>query len=139
MQLSQAASLAVRGALALAERYGEGPIPLDRICQKQDLPKQYLAKIFLSLSRADLITPVRGKHGGYQLSHHPESISVLDVIEAVEGPLAMNFCQHQPPKCQEEGCPLRQVWTEIQEFVRNKLSSVTLADCVLEMHTEAPG
>ena len=130
MRLSPAAELAVRGALVLAENHGNGPIPLATICQRRDLPKQYLTKIFANLSRAGLVTPVRGKHGGYTLGHQPGDITILDVVEAVEGPIRLNFCQLDPPKCLEYRCPLRPVWAELQETIRDRLGSITLADCL---------
>lgn len=130
MKLSMAAELAVRGIIVLADGYGKGPITLDSICRSRDLPKQYLTKIFVSLRNAGLVEPVRGKHGGYLLGRPPSEITVLNVIEAVEGPIALNFCQYDPPKCIEYKCPLRPMWGQMQEFVRGKLSSVTLGDCV---------
>ena len=65
------------------------------------------------------------------LARDPSQITLLEIIEAVEGPLAMNFCQHDPPKCEEYDCPLRPVWTEIQEFVRDRLERVTLDQVVV--------
>jgi Rrf2 family protein len=130
MRLSPAAEFAVRGVLVLAEGYGEGPVTLDTICKMRDLSKQYLVKIFASLSRAKLITPVRGKKGGYLLARDPKGITVLDVIEAVEGPVMLNFCQTSPPQCEQYGCPMREVWAELQDTIRTKLESMTLADCV---------
>ncbi len=129
MRLSVAAELAIRGVSVLAARYGDGPVTLSKLCDIRSLPKQYLAKIFSALSRADLVTPIRGKRGGYKLSHSPEDISLLQVIEAVEGPLALNLCQFDPPKCDEFQCSLRKVWDELQETLRSRLQSVTLADC----------
>ena len=130
MRLSAAAELAVRGVLIIAEHHGEGPVTLARICKQRHLPKQYLTKIFASLARAGLITPIRGKKGGYTLAREPDQISILDVIEAVEGPIALNFCQHNPPRCDQEDCPLRAMWTELQGIVCKKLGAVTLAQCV---------
>ena len=130
MRLSPAAEFALRGVAVLANKFGQGPIPLKVICSYRDLPKQYLAKIFSGLSRVGLVSPVRGKHGGYMLAREPGSITVLEVIEAVEGRIELNYCQHTPPKCDQVNCPMRAVWTELQELVRSKLSSVTLADYV---------
>ena len=129
MRLSPAAELAVRGVICLAEHHGEGPIRIADICRERDLRKEYLSKIFGSLARADLITPVRGKGGGYMLAREPSEITVLEVIEAVEGPIVLNYCQHEPPQCDNEKCRLRPMWAEIQEFVRSKLRAMTLADC----------
>lgn len=126
MNLTPAAEFAVRGICVLAEQNGNGPVNLATICKKRDLSKQYLAKIFGTLARAGLVTPVRGKHGGYLLARRPDEITVLQVIEAVEGPLALNFCQYSPPRCDQTDCALRPVWTELQDVVSTRLASVTL-------------
>ncbi len=131
LRLSPAAELAVRGALVLAERFGEGPVTLATICEQRDLPKQYLTKIFGQLARAELVTPIRGKNGGYELAREPDSINVLEVIEAVEGKLAMNYCQHDPPKCEMVcDCGLQPVWARLQEAITEQLSAMTLRDVV---------
>lgn len=129
MRLTPAAELAVRGVMYLAEHHGEGPIRIADICRERSLRKEYLSKIFGSLARADIITPVRGKGGGYMLSRDPSQINVLEVVEAVEGPIVLNYCQHEPPQCDNTECKLRPVWSEIQDFVCEKLASMTLADC----------
>lgn len=130
MRISPATEFAIRGVSALARRFGEGPVPLDTICADRDLPKQYLTKIFASLTRAGLLTPVRGKRGGYMLSRAPREISVLEVIEAVQGPLALNFCTQDPPQCHEENCPFHDMWADLQQRVRSALSSKTFANGV---------
>ena len=130
MQLSPAAELAIRGTVTLASEYGNGPVTLDSICARRDLPKQYLVKIFGSLNRANIITTIRGKKGGYTLSRPPAEITLLDIVEAVEGPIAMNYCQQEPSQCQEDICPIRPLWTEIQTVVREKLSSMSLDQCL---------
>jgi Rrf2 family transcriptional regulator, cysteine metabolism repressor len=130
MKLSPAAEFAVRGVLVLADRYGQGPVTLDTICAQRDLPKQYLVKIFASLTKANLVTPVRGKKGGYLLSRDPSGITLLEVVEAVEGTIVLNLCQTNPPQCENDGCPLRPIWTEIQDVIRTRLGSVTLGSCV---------
>lgn len=134
MKLSPAAELAMRGVLILAEEYGKGPVTLDAICAKRDLPKQYLVKIFSSLARAGLITPVRGKNGGYMLTRDPQEVTLLDVVEAVEGPIVLNYCQHDPTQCGDLACRIRPIWTDLQKKVCDGLRSVTLADCVGQTH-----
>ncbi len=66
----------------------------------------------------------------------PSEISVLNVIEAVEGPIALNFCQSDPPKCDEVMCPLRPVWTELQEIIATRLADVTLQVLIDNCPTE---
>jgi len=130
MKISPAAEFAVRGALVLAEQYGNGPTTLDSICEARDLSKQYLVKIFASLARAGLVTPIRGKRGGYLLSRDPAQINLLELIEAVEGPVAVNFCQHIPPRCDRTECALRSMWADIQKFICGKLETTTLGQCL---------
>jgi Rrf2 family protein len=131
MKLSPAAELAVRGTLVLTEQYGQGPTTLAQICEEGDLSREYLAKVFGMLARADLVTPIRGKHGGYELARDPSEISLLQIIEAVEGPQALNLCQYDPPKCENaQTCKVQNVWAELQEFFRAKLEAKKLSDCV---------
>ena len=129
MKLSPAAELAIRGVVVLAENYGEGPVTLKAICDGRDLPKQYLVKLFSLLAKADIITAVRGKRGGYVLSREPDRISLLEVVEAIEGPLALNLCQHSPPRCNEKGCPMRTMWGDLQSMFRDKLQRVKIHEC----------
>ena len=130
MKISPAAEFAVRGVLVLAEQYGQGPVTLNAVCDERHLPKQYLSKLFASLAKADLVTPIRGKRGGYVLTRDPKGITLLEVIEAIEGPLALNYCQHAPSKCGDAQCLIRPVWAALQQAFREKLSSVKLADCL---------
>jgi len=137
MRLSPAAELAVRGVLILAENHGQRPVTLETICKRRDLPRQYLVKIFASLARAELVTPIRGKRGGYVLAREPRDVTILDVIEAVEGPLVLNLCQHDPPKCQQTNCPIRPLWGRLQDAVRRELGGMTLQNCLEPVRDEA--
>ena len=130
MKLSPAAELAVRGTIVLAQEYGNGPVTLQTVCTRRSLPKQYLIKIFASLSKAGLINSIRGKRGGFTLARDPGQISLLQIIEAVEGPMALNCCQEDPVQCDNDDCPFRPVWTELQQAFASKLGSMTLAHCV---------
>ena len=132
MKLSPAAELAVRGVLVLTEEHGQRPVTLQRICERRKLPRQYLVKIFADLTRAGLIQPIRGKNGGFCLARDPHEITVLQVIEAVEGPLALNLCQHNPPLCDDSRCRIRPVWTRLQKAMRDELGKLTLAQCLAE-------
>ena len=87
MRVSTAAELGIRGMAYLAQNYQNGPVPMAVICREQDLPRQYMLKIFGSLTRAGFVRTTRGKGGGFILGHPPADISILDIIEAVEGPL----------------------------------------------------
>jgi Rrf2 family protein len=130
MKLSPAAEYAVRGILVLTEEYGHEPVTLDTVCSRRKLPKQYLTKLFSHLAKAGLVRPVRGKGGGYTLARSPDQINLLQVIEAIEGPIILNLCQHKPPQCLEDLCKIKPIWTELQNTVKEKLSSLKLSQCV---------
>lgn len=132
MKLSMAAELAVRGILSLAQRYGQEPVPLEEICQEGKLPKEYLTKIFSLLARANLVRAVRGKRGGYVLARSPKEITLLSVVEAVEGPLAVNLCQHAPARCDRADCRVRPIWADIQQKLRDALGGYTLDQLMSE-------
>jgi len=130
MKLSPAAEFAIRGMVVLSERYGQGvPVTLETVCTQRSLPREYLTKIFASLARARLVTPIRGKGGGFSLSRPPSQISLLEVIEAVQGPIVLNFCQHNPPQCDQVNCLIRDLWSELQKLIREKLAGMSLAGC----------
>ena len=131
MKLSPAAELAIRGSLVLAQQYGKGPTTLADVCELHGLSREYLAKVFGQLARADIVTPIRGKNGGYVLSRDPKDICLLEIIEAVEGPQYLNLCQYDPPRCDNvDTCKVQPVWTELQEIFEDRLRSAKLSDCI---------
>jgi len=129
LSLSPAAAYAIQGMEVLAQEHGPAPVTLKEICSRSGASRDYLAKILGTLAKQDLVEAVRGKNGGYRLARPAKSLSLLEIIEAVEGPICLNLCQHDPPRCQRENCPVRAVWAEIQHFMRQKLGCVTLAQC----------
>ena len=129
MQLSLPAELGIRACTLLAERYGERPVRLSDICECRGCKKDTLVKVMKDLARADLVRPVRGNQGGYLLRKEPSEITLLNIIEAIEGPQALNRCQHLPSDCdQSETCKVQLVWKRIQENYIRELAAVTLAD-----------
>lgn len=129
MQLSLPAELGIRACTLLAEHNGERPVRLSDICECRDCKKDTLVKVMKDLARADLVRPVRGNQGGYLLRKEPSEITLLDIIEAIEGTQALNRCQHVPSDCDKsETCKVQLVWKRIQKYYIRELSSITLAD-----------
>ena len=128
MRISTAAELGVRGMAYLARNYQNGPVPMATICREQRLPRQYMLKIFAALARAGYVRTSRGKGGGFVLAHPPADISILDIIEAVEGPLALNFCQSKPSRCRwhNPNCPIKPLWDDLQQVISHKLGEFCL-------------
>ena len=127
MRISTAAELGVRGMVYLAKQYRNGPIPMATICREQELPRQYMLKIFAALSRAGFVRTSRGKGGGFVLAQPPSEISILDIMQAVEGPLSLNFCQSEPSQCHhDKDCLVRPLWDDLQDTAFKKLSEFRL-------------
>ena len=128
MRISTAADLGIRGMAFLAQNYRNGPVPMATICQEQGLPRQYTHKVFAALGRAGLVHTKRGKGGGFVLARPPADISILNIIEAIEGQLVLNSCQSNPPRCRwnSDDCPIRPLWHELQGITSRKLAEFRL-------------
>ncbi|HPA55499.1 MAG TPA: Rrf2 family transcriptional regulator [Bacillota bacterium] len=116
----------------LALNYGEGPMPLKEIAQRQQLSETYLEQLIAHLKKAGLVRSIRGAQGGYELIRKPEEISVGEIIRTLEGPLAPSECvMDDEPECSKaENCVTRLIWEKIMEGINNVVDSITLNDMV---------
>ena len=102
-------------------------VMLEELSRTEGIPRSFLAKIFQSLVRGGLVRSVRGVGGGFALARAPEEISVLAIIEAVEGRLAFQRCQDDG--CvRSRGCPLCGLFAQAQRQVRELFEGTSLAD-----------
>ncbi len=115
-RLSRGAEYAVRGILYLSITYSEEKVSvIEEISKAQDVPLPYMAKLFQSLARKGFVKSFKGQKGGFVLSKHPKDISLLDVIEAMEGPIFLNVCLIHDGYCpRDKVCPVHDVWGEAQ-------------------------
>ena len=128
MRVSAKADYAVRAAIELANA-GEDAVTAETVALRQDIPAQFLQKIFHELRRARLVVSQRGPEGGHRLARPAGEITVADIIRAVDGPLAA--VRGQPPetvKYTGAAAPLQEVWIALRTNVRSVLEGVTLAD-----------
>ena len=131
MKLSTRGRYGLRFVLELARRFGDGPIFLGDIARKQDISEKYLGQLVIPLKNADLIRSQRGAHGGYMLTREPSAITLRQVVEAVEGSLALVECVDHPETCsRSNGCIHRDVWARVTECISGTLESITLQDLV---------
>jgi Rrf2 family protein len=137
MRVSAKADYAVRAAIELAGAE-EGPLKGELISQAQDIPLKFLENILGELKHAGLVRSQRGTEGGYWLARPPETITVADVIRAVEGPLA-SVRGAAPEELGYAGRsePLRQVWIAVRANLRSVLEVVTLADIATDKLPDA--
>jgi Rrf2 family protein len=113
-------------------KHGHGdPVRLRDIAARQNLPKMYLSQLTAPLKRAALIKSIWGNRGGYVLNRPASEISLLDIIEAVEGPVALLDCVLDPEVCERSDfCECIGVWRTINETIVATLEHYSLADLV---------
>lgn len=139
MQLNQATDYALRVVLHLAGRpFGEC-VNSNTIAMQQNIPPRFLQKIMRSLIKAGLIKSLRGVDGGFVLIRHPEAITLLDVITAMEGPIAIHQCLAERAACNKHctpKCPVHAALDEIQDQFIAALQNVDFASLVAKCQNE---
>ena len=96
---------------------------------KNKIPRSFLAKILQKLVKAKIVRSYRGVKGGFSLSKHAREISILDVLEAIEGKLALNICVTDKKKCvSSRHCPVQSVWVTAQSRVADVLRKANFDD-----------
>lgn len=131
MELSRQADYAVRAMVHLAGCPEAGRVQTREIAQRQQIPNAFLPRIIASLSRAQLIRTFRGNQGGISLARPAAQISLLQVVEAIDGPIRLNRCTFQPSRCERDYfCPVHPVWKQAQENLNQFLGGTKLTDLV---------
>jgi Rrf2 family protein len=131
MQITRQADYALRAMLYLAQLEPTQRAATSQIAEEQHIPPSFLAKIISQLSIAGLIHTSRGARGGVSMARTPEEISILEVVEAIDGPIALNECTHSPASCPfGENCPLRPLWCETQADLVDRLRKTNFAQFV---------
>jgi Rrf2 family protein len=87
MRISSKSGYALRALFDLAQHVGEGPVQSEEIARRQGIPVNYLNQLLITLRRAGLIESMRGPQGGHMLARAPEAITLLEILNALEGPL----------------------------------------------------
>jgi Rrf2 family protein len=124
MQITRQADYAVRAVLYLAGLGEGGRAPTGQIARKQHVPPSFLAKIVSQLSVAGVLHTSRGARGGVSLARNPSEISLLEVIEVIDGPVALNECVADPDACAyRDDCPVHEIWCEAQADLLQRLTS----------------
>lgn len=122
MQITRQADYAVRAVLYLARLGGTERAATSTVAEEQRIPPSFLAKIISQLSIAGLLHTSRGARGGVTLARDPKDITLLEVIEAIDGPIQLNECVGEDVECTFDGeCPLRSVWCDAQEMLVKRL------------------
>ena len=136
MRLSSRSEYGVRAMVELAASHGGGPISTREVAEREGIPEKYLEQLFSRLRRAGLVKGARGSGGGYMLTREPHTISVGDVMRAVDGPISVCGCTGEGGdgadgggSCSKKGsCAAHPVWDKLQKGIVSILDSTTLSD-----------
>jgi Rrf2 family protein len=155
MLFSTKAEYGVRLMVELGRRAGDAPVAdaapvaLATIAESESLPLSYLEHLVAKLREAGLVSSVRGAHGGYRLAMPADEIGMLDVVQALEGPITPMECFQADSEgrvlCSHEldgdqACATKLLWTRVQGGISKALTGTTLAELVefADQHTAAP-
>lgn len=141
MTLTREGDYAVRVVVDLAGRPRGAVVPAGDVSRTTGVPRAYLAKIIQALSRASLVRTRQGPTGGVFLLTDPATITLRQMIEAVEGPIYLNRCLIQPGQCpRDHFCPVHPVWRRIQGLLIRELDAVTAKELaaapVVQRHSQ---
>jgi Rrf2 family protein len=115
--------------MAKASREGKDKLSLVEIVDDNEIPRDFLEKIFGELRQAEIIKAVRGRYGGYSLARQPEKILLRDVILKLDRPMNSYACLQNNGKCLEDpDCTVKYVWFRLYNAMMREIGSMTLAD-----------
>ena len=115
MKLSTKGKYGVKAMVDLAINYGEKPVSIKAISQRQNISDYYLEQLFSSLRKAKLIRSIRGAQGGYVLNRAPEEITVADIMEVLEGPIEIAECLEGVTCDRIDCCATKLLWEKNQK------------------------
>ncbi len=131
MKLSTRSLYGARAMVEIALAYPDGTVSVKRVSERQNISHKYLERIMGELRNSGFVKSVRGMHGGYALMRSPESITLKDLLETLDGSLAPVECVDHPESCPVENvCPTRDTWAEMKTAMETVLEKTTLQDLV---------
>ncbi len=137
MKISTKGRYGLRTLMDIAVHQSQGPVNLNDIAERQGISAKYLWQIVNLLKTAGFVRGTRGPKGGYILLRDPSEITLLDVIQILEGPVSLVECVDVPDYCTKvENCVAHSVWEEVSQAIRAALRKITLAE-ILRRHAAA--
>ncbi len=131
MLLSTKGDYGVRALIDLAKHVGEGPVHRAAIARRRKIPESYLDHLLAQLRRDGYLRSTRGPGGGHELGRPASEITLLDVLESLEGSLVPMECVNEAPGSAVANlCGQQWVWQEIYQHMRERLAHTTITDLV---------
>lgn len=133
MNITRATEYSIRAVLHMAERHPAPVVSKQEICEAEAITPAFLTKILQPLIRSGIVRSKRGVAGGFALARSPEQITLLDVMRAVEEPMAMNVCLMDGDQCDRSvDCPVHDLWVEARARFEEIFSRRNVADLARE-------
>jgi Rrf2 family protein len=131
VKITRQAEYGVRAMTYLSERGQDGRVPTAVISEAENIPHPFLTKVISRLVTAGLVFTSRGMGGGVELARQPEEITLLEVMEALDGPLLLSYCLLRTGTCEHEpDCAVHDAWADIQANLIQGLEAVTMEELV---------
>ncbi len=127
MQLTRAASYAIHALVHMANQEGDQPLASHLTARERGLPERFLARLLKPLVSRGILKSIKGPHGGYRLAKAPKDITLLAIVEAVEGPIQSQGV-FAGPKGNRVGQKVQAAWDQADEEVRRQFRKVRLSD-----------
>ena len=143
--LSHKSKYALKAMIALAKEFGQGPLLISDIAQREAIPRKFLELILLELKNRGLVQSKKGKGGGYFLARQPNQVTLGEILRIVEGPLAPIPCVSRTAyaRCadcrNERSCGVRIVMKDVREATARILDSTTLDDVLHRVRAVVQG
>jgi Rrf2 family protein len=129
MQLTRAADYAVRVMIHLALLPAGARLPLGELANAVAVPESFLSKVLQTLTRAGFLVSRRGADGGFELAPGKSEVSMLDVVQAIDGPIQLNVCLRGEESCERmEQCAAHPIWEEAQAAMLAVLGKALIAE-----------
>ena len=129
MKISTKGRYGLRILIDLATHDPAKPRLIRDIARSQQISEKYISRLVIDLRRAKLIRSVRGVNGGFHLAKRPDEITLLEILETMEGPISVVDCVRSPEKCgRQHLCPARDIWVELNDGIRELTKKITLDD-----------
>lgn len=129
MQITRQADYAVRAVLELATNDSNERLTAEEIAERRAIPLAFLSKTLGRLAEVGIVTTRRGVKGGVELGRPPANITLLEVVEAIDGPIALNECVLNEDACRwTDSCPVHGVWCQLQNQLRSQLEAMSFRD-----------
>ena len=136
MIFSSSTEYAIRGLAELAGREVGGPLMLDELVAGTDLPRDFLAKVFQKLVHGGVLRSAKGRGGGFTLARPSHEITLMHIVEAIDGPVTFNRCNRKPSECaRSRTCPVHSIWAELCREFRTRLAAYNFAAIAASAHS----